>query len=187
MYPMDDESEALNWTENPGCFERHLRRRFQNPLFPPDRRKVTRAELQSAQERDSEEFEEFSRQYAGLAERLDTLYELDCIPAQFLVNEQEVIGELIKKSAALGGDAFDQYPELEVLRERVKRSLRETVRNIPDLRDISEQIDILHEVRRSTTYHPLVAQMARPDTPIRGEDVDVRRCRPPFEDGPVNP
>ena len=36
------------WSTSPGCFERHLSRRLNNPLFPPSERVVTRQEFRDA-------------------------------------------------------------------------------------------------------------------------------------------
>src|SRR5262249_53804049 len=40
------------WSQNPGCYEWHLRRRYQNPLFPPASRSVTQEEIDAARVRD---------------------------------------------------------------------------------------------------------------------------------------
>jgi hypothetical protein len=42
----------LEWSENPGCFERHLKRKQDNPLFPEPDRKVTQEQIDEARERD---------------------------------------------------------------------------------------------------------------------------------------
>jgi hypothetical protein len=46
---------GLVWSENPGCFERHLQRKYMNPLFSPASRIVTQHAVDAARTRDASE------------------------------------------------------------------------------------------------------------------------------------
>jgi hypothetical protein len=50
---------SIVWSDQPGCFERHLLRRYNNPLFPPDLQLVTQAQVDAARQRDLEERQAF--------------------------------------------------------------------------------------------------------------------------------
>lgn len=163
-------SKPLKWTDNPGCFERHLRRRFQNPLFPHERQNVSREDLEKAQARDAEELGEFLREFRNLTEREKVLVEMRDVPAAYFLEQSRIIGELIKKAAALGGSAFEHYPEL-VLRRGLIEDLLGQESFSSDFVEKLDQIKMMHEIRSESTDHPLVAQMARPDTPISRDDV----------------
>jgi hypothetical protein len=63
----------IEWEENPGCFERHLQRRYNSPLFPTERRKISREELKQARAKDYIDQKEFLAQYTLLVSEFGRL------------------------------------------------------------------------------------------------------------------
>jgi len=59
--------------KNPGCRERHLRRKLDNPLFPTDERDTTTAELDAEQRRDDDELSAFLEAVKDLVARVGAL------------------------------------------------------------------------------------------------------------------
>lgn len=59
--------------KNPGCRERHLRRKLDNPLFPPDDRGTTIATLDAEQRRDDDELSGFLTDVKALVARVSNL------------------------------------------------------------------------------------------------------------------
>lgn len=58
---------------NPGCRERHLRRKLANPLFPPDQRDKSRSELDAEQRLDDDELTAFLADVKALVSRVSEL------------------------------------------------------------------------------------------------------------------
>lgn len=54
-------SPEIIWRPHPGCHERHLQRRCNNPLFPPSRRHVTLEEVGIARKKDDLELAAFDK------------------------------------------------------------------------------------------------------------------------------
>jgi len=48
-----EDGKMIIWSEFPGCYERHLQRRYKSLLFPPERRSVSKKEIDEARERDN--------------------------------------------------------------------------------------------------------------------------------------
>ena len=63
----------LNWSSNPGCFERHLHRRFQNPLFSKERMQVTEEELKQAQSTDNNDQKFFKNEKLIFEQKISPL------------------------------------------------------------------------------------------------------------------
>jgi len=59
--------------ENPGCRERHLRRKLDNPLFPAEERGKTAAELDAEQRHDDDELSQFLSEVKDLVSRVGGL------------------------------------------------------------------------------------------------------------------
>jgi len=60
----------IQWSGNPGCVERCLQIRCNNPLYPAARRRIEQRELLAARKRDDEEREAFQAKMASLAEEI---------------------------------------------------------------------------------------------------------------------
>lgn len=63
----------LRFRDNPGCRERHLRRKLDNPLFPPGQRSPTQSDLERARHRDDAELARFTTEVQQLVEEISSL------------------------------------------------------------------------------------------------------------------
>ena len=63
----------LRFRDNPGCRERHLRRKLDNPLFPPGQRAPTQSDLERARHRDDAELARFTAEVQQLVEQIACL------------------------------------------------------------------------------------------------------------------
>lgn len=104
----------LLFSERPGRHERHLLRKYDNPLFPENKGRLTQSELSEAQRLDHEELETYIRDLRKLVgeavalgpheqsdvildlkERLDKAYETACRLADDQSPNKEAIRKLI--------------------------------------------------------------------------------------------
>lgn len=149
--------EESVWSDNPGCFERHLQRREGNILFPPERRVVTRKKIEEAKEKDHVEQEQFANKLNSFVERIKSINEhVNPNQASSILQETQ---KLLEEAASIGG-AIDGYVQtLENTEERLIESLNEAV---PDGVDLLKQAQSLSMLKRS----PYIAQVSRKDSPI---------------------
>ena len=95
----------LVWSQNPGCYERHLQRMCQNALFPPASRVVTQREIDSARLLDVSDAER-------LREKVRLLIETkvsgnNAMEISIVVDVVKKIDKLLDRVAAIGGQGGD--------------------------------------------------------------------------------
>jgi len=156
MKEFDPDEESV-WSDNPGCFERHLQRREGNILFSPERRVVTKKEIDEAKEKDRIEQEQFAQRVNSFVERIKSTYE-HVKPDQASAILQEVLN-LLEEAASIGGAIEDYVQGLESTEEKLIESLNEAVPNGADLLKQAQSLSTLKRI-------PYFAQFSRKDSPI---------------------
>jgi hypothetical protein len=147
----------IEWEENPGCFERHLQRRYNNPLFPTERQKISTEELTQARAKDRISQKEFLKQYALLVSeviRLEGNMSIsDCRKCL-----QDTIF-LLKLRASIGGDLENETAVLEKVENNLMADMNAS---LPEGEELLEKAHAVSMVARI----PYMAQLKRSDTPI---------------------
>jgi hypothetical protein len=93
----------IQWSRNPGRFERYLQIRHDNPLFLPERRTVERRALMAARSRDAEEREGFQAEMMSHVNELTSIFQATKPAAYARVDDYRVkLEALIQKAAELG-------------------------------------------------------------------------------------
>ena len=156
-----DPNEVSVWSDNPGCFERHLQRREGNMLFPPERRIVSKKEIDEAQEKDRIEQEQLTPKIKSFLERLNT-FDDHMKPDQASILLKE-IQELLEEAASIGGAIETYVQPLKSTEENLIELLNEA---IPDGVELLKKAHSLSVFKRS----PYIAHFSRKDSPISKDE-----------------
>jgi hypothetical protein len=161
---------GLSWSDNPGCFERHLQRKCENPLFPLDKRNFTQREVDLARQKDQQDAAEFQEELESLLRTVGALP--DEADWQQTSNLREKIDVLLHRAAEIGGKTGDSFSlTLHELRKALVDSQKAA---IADNDEALNALRAAEQFQKSGTLlfnNVFVAQMRREDTPIAREDI----------------
>lgn len=154
-------------TDGPGCFERHLERRRQNPLFPIDRQDVSPIDIEYARQRDNEERSALrSRVVNSLHPLMEGPDSVDGRIAIDLLQNLHQLIQLVYQS--------DQGLEKEgVSLERGYQGLSESIRVArgPEYADHLDAAARALQGQIALFSTPLLATLSRPDSPMRPDEL----------------
>jgi len=156
------EGNGQMWSDSPGCFERHLQRREGNLLFPPERRIVTRKEIEEAREKDRVEQQQFGERVNTFAASIVTAREKN-VPLDRATSLLKEVQELLEEAASIGGNIAQPVQILQSTEETLMQSMNEVM---PDGADLLKQAQSQSALKRS----PYLAQISRKDSPILKEE-----------------
>jgi hypothetical protein len=160
------------WSDDPGCFELHLVRRLNNPLFPPARRKVTQQELLEAQKRDARDLAQLQQdvtQFIGTeAAHTDWVHDYHVA----LSNRFKLALELLERAAAIGGPCRAEEAALE----KVVTDSREALFAYFGEKEEPKSLLRSFEALSRTSAIPVIAQSGRTDTPMLKEFLENIRA-----------
>jgi len=167
------ENTNLRWTIFPGCYEYHLRCRYENPLFPTHRRQVNETELEEAQQKDVAENQQFKKQVYDLLPEMQT-----ALAGKQTVNDllgfHRRIYDLIERSGEISGNLAEERKILTrlfvALDEDAKNSVAENDEAAESLKKLREHLHGGVQMQ----VNNFLAQLTRKDTPILAEDVVPR-------------
>lgn len=158
----------IQWSDSPGCFESHLKRRHNNPLFPAERRTVSSSEIAEARARDLADLQEFRTRLVALLESIVGLPDQGEFMEIF--KRWETAVDLLVRSAEVGGIAIEEKAPIQGLCDEIAETLRGALHN-------EERAPLtLNEIMESWWAHSeastneLLAQIGRSDTPISAAD-----------------
>jgi hypothetical protein len=158
--------KEIIWSENPGCFEKHLQRKSDNPLFYPENKRITQTLVDSAREKDIADRNELHTQFQDFLKR----------PIYTTVNEniehRKLIDDLIKRAFENGGDCLSILPALHDLREKNINDLKNAFLHDDDMSQIIKDANENHSENVAEKYHnEFCLQVIRPDTPIKPSEL----------------
>jgi len=155
------------WSELCGCFEHQLQRRYMNGLFPPDRRRISTAELIEAKAKDAADVRQLQTEIE------DAFGQVVDLPPNATFKEalrlREAVEKLILRSAQIGLIANEQRDALRRVYNSIVQAMREScpAEHIAELEHAFAQ----SETFQRTWTNNFLAQMNRKDTPILAIDV----------------
>jgi len=164
------ESISDIWSEIPGCYERHLQRKYRNPLFPLDEREVTADMIHQAQLQDVEDGEHLQQEFTRILERINKL------PGRISWNRmnklREEIEEITTMSLAVWGVKGKKiYSQLQKLRRSLIAAGREGLSDNPEGLKRLREAERYYNKGKKGFENTFVAQMQRPNSPILSAEV----------------
>ena len=160
---------SLKFSEQPGAFERQLRRRHNNPLFPAAAAVVTADQMDAARRRDQEERRSFQAALrATLREALDMPPQVD---SDVLLKLKERLDQLYDQCAGLPGDWDRDKQSLMRMIGVIMQAVWAGAGDDPRARSELEQEEHARTLHHEMLLQPLVAHLLRPDSPIGPDEL----------------
>jgi len=153
----------------PGPRERHLRRRHDNPLFPPERRAVSAAELDAARRGDQQDSEGFRREFRELLEEAGQL--AGTVDTDLVLGLKERVERLYEQCAGLGGDHSREKDGLLRLNDIIVAAIRSAAGSDPLAQRELQQEQAARAIHVQLLHYPLVADLLSDRSPIAPADL----------------
>jgi len=160
---------SLSFGPDPGPRERHLRRRQDNPLFPPARRAVSGAELDAARRADQQDSEGFRRELRELLQEAGEM--AGVMDTDLVLGVKERVERLYEQCAGLGGDHSREKVGLLRLNDVVVGALRAAAGADPLAQQELQQEQAAREIHVQLLQYPLVADLLSDASPIDPADL----------------
>ena len=173
VYPPQPQSsfpkKQPGWSTNPGAFERHLIRRYNNPLFAPERREITHAEIDEAKAQDARDIQRLDENWNRLIAEIRALPEK--ITSSTVDDLRERIDELIQIGLGIGGHAHGITSKAKELRQMLIQTWAKGLEGHPDAKLALEKSERFNQEYGARFENPFVAELSRENSPIPEEEI----------------
>lgn len=169
------EIPSWEWLRAPGAFERHLQRRWRNPLFPAERRAVSTADVYEARLKDSQAFEDARK----AVREIITGFE-DNRWLSDLNGFREHIDAAREQLQSVGGDIADLDDLLKKCRTLLMEEWRSRLRGDQQGLEALDEAEDAHTKKEALLGTTFWRQLKSPAAPIpKGELVPALLCEDP--------
>lgn len=159
----------LRFSEQPGCWERHLQRQYNNPLFNHIDYQITQTDVDDAHRKDEEEKREFQKSFVKLLEEVSQLQSQ--VEAEVVLRLRERIDSLYEQCAGLGGNHSSEKQGLKKLNKLIIQSILTSGIEDEKLIGNLEQEATAREMHFKLLEHPFIAHLLHPNSPISEQDI----------------
>jgi hypothetical protein len=159
----------LLFSAQPGCREAHLERRYKNPLFPEEARRVTQQQINTARQADEAETSAFQEDFRALLNDVATL--TAHVESEIILKLKERIERLYEVRAGLPGDFSQERKGLERLNSLIMDQIKKGAADDPHAQEQLKREETARAFHWHLLRQPLVAHLLRPNTPIPPEDL----------------
>lgn len=160
---------ALQFSDQPGSRERHLRRRCDNPLFPAARRQISQADVDAARRADEQEYAEFRVQFHELLQEAGSM--AGSVDTELVLGLKEKIEQLYEQCAGFGGDHEKEKQGLLRLNDVIMAAVRRAAGDDPLALEELETEQQARQLHLQLLEYSLVADLLRDDAPIEAQDL----------------
>ena len=160
---------TLKFSSSPGCRERDLQRRNNNPLYTEAMRSVDATQLEEAQKADAQELKIFSENFRALFEKASTL-EAN-VQSDVILGLKQSADQLYEQASGLAGDNSQAQEALLKFIHALMNAVRAGAANDPKALSELEQETEARSMHMSLLKFPLIADLLRPDSLIDAESL----------------
>ena len=160
---------SITFSKHPGPLERHLKRKYQNPLFSPEQRELTQEQIQQAHQADEQELNHFLRYFRDLVqEAIDLKPETD---SEIILSIKERLDKSYAHCCALPGEQSEIKKAVNTLIEVIMKAVRQGAANDPIALNTLEEEDIARRMHNELHEFQIVADLLLPDSPIESDEL----------------
>lgn len=160
---------APEFSSKPGRCERHLQRKFNNPIFPVEVRVVSQDQVEAARALDDEEFQHFSDDYQAILQEIADLAQN--VDSEVVLKLKQRLDQLYEQVCGLGGDRTAEKRGLTKLHQAVNQAITTGAAGDPTAEEKLSQETQARDIHWQLLEEPLVADLLRPDSPISQDDL----------------
>ncbi|MBI1422863.1 MAG: hypothetical protein GC149_05290 [Gammaproteobacteria bacterium] len=162
-------NNPLRFSTLPGAYERHLQRKYQNPLFPTAQQNFLPAEIEQARHRDQQDLQAFMDGFQEAVNQAATLS--GSVDSEIVLDLKETLERLYVTSSALAGDLSPYQDALMKLIRVCMQTIRKgAADDVIALRKLDEE-EQARTVYFAMLEAPLVAELMRGDEIIQAEEL----------------
>ncbi|MAT64102.1 MAG: hypothetical protein CMN57_00460 [Gammaproteobacteria bacterium] len=157
------------FSREPGAHERHLRRLYENPLFPAERRRIGDRDVLAARRRDQQHLEAFLERFHQVVQRA---VNLDAnVQSDVILELKEELDRCYEEAAGLAGDQSPIKEAIVKLVGTIMRAVRQGAEHdAVALRKLDEE-DQARSLHYELLEEPLVADLLNPEDVIPEGDL----------------
>lgn len=155
---------TIKFSQHPGPHERHLRRRYNNPLFPTSAQKVSETQIQDARKADEKELNHFLRYFRDLVqEAIELKPEAE---SEIILDIKTRLDKCYAHCCALPGEQSEIQGAIHKLIEVIMKAVRQGAANDPVALDKLSEEEQARRMHNDLMQYNLVADLMLPDSPI---------------------
>jgi len=159
----------IKFSAEPGAYERHVQRKYQNPLFQAADQHFFANEVAQAREKDQQDLRVFLDTFQDTVQETASLD--DSVESDVLLNLKERLERLYVTSTSLAGDLSQHQQALIKLIDICMTSIRRGAEGDPGaLKKLDEEMQA-RSVYFQLLESPLVADLMRGDEIVSAEDL----------------
>lgn len=155
---------TMNFSTSPGPFERHLKRRLLNPLFPQPEKELTQQDITEAQKKDEENLLNFMNYFQSVVKKTT---ELGMHSESDVVLEiKEQLDECYATSCAMPGDHDNLKEAIRRLITAIMAAIRKGAEGDPSALKKLDEEDVARKMHNELHERKLIADLMLEDSPI---------------------
>lgn len=159
----------LHFSTYPGCWERYLQRKYQNPLFIDQQRQITQHAVDEARTRDVAERKQFYQSFQSLLEDVAQLQAR--VETEVILRFKEQVDSLYEQCSQLGGDVSQEKSGLRKLSALIMDSIWAVGIENPELAEQLRKESVAREAQYALLDYPFIAHLLRTESPMKDEDI----------------
>lgn len=154
----------LSFRDRPGCRERHVQRKLNNPLFPADDRAQTQQDLSAAQRQDNEELGRFMKEVRELVKEISNLGPR--VESDVILSLKSKTDRYYEQCVGLPGNQAEVKQALTRLIDVMMSAIRKEAEKDATAMAELERETLAREMHFSLLEYPLTGDLIRKDSPI---------------------
>ena len=158
----------IAFSTNPGARERQLQRRHDNPLFA-ERGNVTSDELAQAQDADSQERDEFYKEFQTILQEIAEFS--GQVESEKILEMKQKIDQMHEQACGLAGENQQVIDGLVRLQTMIMQAIAQGAQGDTKAVKELEEEAVARQLHQQLLQHKLVCDLLRPDTSIEQDDL----------------